>query len=112
MSTLTSNLSDLAADNMYVLDAGDGKGYVSSRLALQYNMKVLGIDASEVNTEGSQKRMKKLEVIHFRDVNPESIKNSKDALGNVSSFQFCFACSSRRRKVENRCQAQLLRRKV
>lgn len=61
VSTLTSNLSDLATDNMYVLDAGDGKGYLSSRLALQYNMKVLGIDASEVNTEGSQKRMKKLE---------------------------------------------------
>uniref|UniRef100_T1GLK3 Methyltransferase domain-containing protein n=1 Tax=Megaselia scalaris TaxID=36166 RepID=T1GLK3_MEGSC len=44
-----------------VIDAGDGKGYLSSRLALQYKLKVLGIDASTSNTENALDRKKKLE---------------------------------------------------
>lgn len=46
-----------------VVDAGDGKGYLSSRLALQYKFKVLGIDANSINTNGAMARLEKLEVI-------------------------------------------------
>lgn len=49
-------------DHLYVIDAGDGKGYLSSRLALEYQLKILGIDANAVNTEGALKRTLKLEV--------------------------------------------------
>lgn len=47
---------------LFVVDAGDGKGYLSSRLALEHNLKVLGIDASATNTNGAQKRVSKLQV--------------------------------------------------
>lgn len=45
----------------YIIDAGDGKGYLSSRLALQYGHKVLGIDFKETNTENAVQRNKKLQ---------------------------------------------------
>lgn len=45
-----------------VIDAGDGKGYLSSRLALEHRLTVLGIDANEGNTMGSLKRSEQLEV--------------------------------------------------
>lgn len=44
-----------------IIDAGDGKGYLSSRLALQYQLKVLGVDASTSNTENAMDRKQKLE---------------------------------------------------
>lgn len=43
-----------------IIDAGDGKGYLSSMLALQYGKFVLGIDASETNTHGAEKRKQKM----------------------------------------------------
>lgn len=43
-----------------IIDAGDGKGYLSSMLALQYGRFVLGIDASEINTHGAEKRKQKM----------------------------------------------------
>lgn len=50
---------------VYIVDAGDGKGYLSSRLALQYKHRVLGIDFQELNTENALQRNRKLEVFHF-----------------------------------------------
>lgn len=47
---------------LFIVDAGDGKGYLSSRLALQYGHKILGIDCKESNTENALERSKKLEV--------------------------------------------------
>lgn len=44
-----------------IIDAGDGKGYLSSRLALQYRRTVLGVDASTSNTENALDRKQKLE---------------------------------------------------
>lgn len=38
-------------------------GYLSSRLALEYKLRVLGIDANSSNTENALKRNSKLEVI-------------------------------------------------
>ncbi|XP_055905028.1 probable methyltransferase-like protein 25 [Eupeodes corollae] len=49
------------AKDLYIVDAGDGKGYLSSRLALQYDHKVLGIDFKETNTENASERNKKLQ---------------------------------------------------
>lgn len=50
------------ATDLYIIDAGDGKGYLSSRLALQYQHKVLGIDFNESNTENALERNRKLQV--------------------------------------------------
>lgn len=49
-------------ENQYIIDAGDGKGYLSSRMALQYGHRVLGIDANEMNTENALSRNRKLQV--------------------------------------------------
>lgn len=48
------------SQNLHVIDAGDGKGYLSSRIALEYNINVLGIDASGSNTDGAKYRAEKL----------------------------------------------------
>jgi len=50
----------MQTEKMLTIDVGDGKGYLSSRLALQHKIKVLGIDGSSTNTEGAAKRNKKL----------------------------------------------------
>ncbi|XP_060536543.1 probable methyltransferase-like protein 25 [Cylas formicarius] len=55
----------------HVIDIGDGKGYLSSMLALNYQIPVLGIDASKVNTEGSVQRARKLAKVWNRVVNNE-----------------------------------------
>lgn len=46
----------------HVVDIGGGKGYLSSMLALEHNLKVLSIDASKVNSDGAMKRTIKLKV--------------------------------------------------
>lgn len=45
-----------------VVDAGDGKGYLSSHLALKYKLNVLGVDARPNNTQSAINRLEKLEV--------------------------------------------------
>lgn len=45
----------------HVVDIGGGKGYLSSILALEYQLKVLSIDASQINSLGAAKRAVKLE---------------------------------------------------
>ncbi|KAF2899991.1 hypothetical protein ILUMI_06184, partial [Ignelater luminosus] len=44
----------------HVVDIGDGKGYLSSMLALHHTIPVLGIDASLINTDGAVKRVRML----------------------------------------------------
>jgi len=46
----------------HVVDVGGGKGYLSSILALRHGLRVLGVDASPVNTRGAARRTEKLEV--------------------------------------------------
>ncbi|XP_069714463.1 probable methyltransferase-like protein 25 isoform X1 [Phaenicophaeus curvirostris] len=43
-----------------VIDIGSGKGYLSSYLSMQYNLKVYGIDSSNSNTSGAHERNRKL----------------------------------------------------
>lgn len=45
-----------------VIDAGDGKGYLSTRLSLEHNIKVLGVDYNPTNTRGAMIRSEILEV--------------------------------------------------
>lgn len=52
-------------DRLVVVDAGDGKGYLSSRVALQHKLNVIGIDSNPSNSEGAIKRITRLEVSHF-----------------------------------------------
>lgn len=46
----------------HVVDVGGGKGYLSSVLALHHELRVLGVDSSQVNTHGAAKRTQKLKV--------------------------------------------------
>ncbi|KAJ6651391.1 hypothetical protein lerEdw1_020964 [Lerista edwardsae] len=48
-----------------VIDLGSGKGYLSSFLSMQYNLKVYGIDSSNTNTHGANERNRKLKK-HWR----------------------------------------------
>jgi len=48
-----------------VIDIGSGKGYLSSFLSMQYNLKVYGIDSSNNNTNGAHERNRKLKK-HWR----------------------------------------------
>lgn len=61
VSTLSTFKSKDLNDRMFIIDAGDGKGYLSSRLALEHGLKVLGVDSSSVNTFGAEKRNSKLQ---------------------------------------------------
>lgn len=45
-----------------VIDAGDGKGYLSTRLSLEHDIKVLGVDCNPTNSFGALVRSEKLEV--------------------------------------------------
>lgn len=45
-----------------IVDAGSGKGYLSSRLVLEYKYRVLGIDSNTLNTERALQRGQKLQV--------------------------------------------------
>ncbi|XP_044133163.1 methyltransferase-like protein 25 [Bufo gargarizans] len=53
-----------ALTNVYgvkqVIDVGAGKGYLSSYLSMHYGLKVYGIDSSHINTDGANKRNRKL----------------------------------------------------
>ncbi|XP_075712912.1 putative methyltransferase-like protein 25 isoform X2 [Rhinoderma darwinii] len=43
-----------------VIDLGAGKGYLSSYLSMRYDLRVYGIDSSHTNTDGANKRNRKL----------------------------------------------------
>ncbi|XP_030372687.1 methyltransferase-like protein 25 [Scaptodrosophila lebanonensis] len=58
---LIESASKKQDNDFYIVDAGDGKGYLSSRLALQYYHRVLGIDANAKNTENALARNSKLQ---------------------------------------------------
>lgn len=62
ISTLCGTQKNETNGPLCVIDAGDGKGYLSSRLALEHQLHVLGIDANATNTAGAQKRTAQLEV--------------------------------------------------
>ncbi|KAH8348767.1 hypothetical protein KR084_010850 [Drosophila pseudotakahashii] len=60
-AALVDHLVKNSSQDSYIVDAGDGKGYLSSRLALQYGHRVLGIDANAENTQNALSRNRKLQ---------------------------------------------------
>ncbi|CAG9854557.1 unnamed protein product [Phyllotreta striolata] len=63
----------------HLVDIGDGKGYLSSLLALHNKIPVLGVDASETNTDGSVKRIKKLSKV-WNSITSDAAKESSQHL--------------------------------
>ncbi|XP_061871988.1 probable methyltransferase-like protein 25 isoform X2 [Colius striatus] len=59
MSELVDNIANYCGIKQ-VIDIGSGKGYLSSFLSMQYNLKVYGIDSSNTNTNGAHERNRKL----------------------------------------------------
>ncbi|NXL64087.1 MET25 protein, partial [Chordeiles acutipennis] len=59
-----------------VIDLGSGKGYLSSFLSMQYNLKVYGIDSSSTNTNGARERNRKLKK-HWRAYQNQGRANLK-----------------------------------
>lgn len=62
MSEISAAVGQIAQSS-HTIDIGDGKGYLSSALALHNGLKVLGVDSSDVNTKGAAKRNIKLNKI-------------------------------------------------
>ncbi|XP_058053486.1 probable methyltransferase-like protein 25 [Anopheles bellator] len=59
-SLCTAVASGGSPEDVIVIDAGDGKGYLSSRIALEHGLKVLGVDCNEENTSSAEKRRDRL----------------------------------------------------
>ncbi|XP_024056618.1 methyltransferase-like protein 25 [Terrapene carolina triunguis] len=64
MSELIDSIANFCGIKQ-VIDLGSGKGYLSSFLSMQYNLKVYGIDSSNTNTYGANERNRKLKK-HWR----------------------------------------------
>jgi len=62
MSNLVAQFASLT-DSTHMVDVGDGKGYLSTMLALEYQIPVLGLDSSLIKTSGVPKRIRKLQKI-------------------------------------------------
>lgn len=62
LSSIVAALKEIGGST-HVIDVGDGKGYLSSMLALHHKIPVLGIDASLNNSKSAVVRVKKLEKI-------------------------------------------------
>ncbi|XP_041442226.1 methyltransferase-like protein 25 [Xenopus laevis] len=59
MSQLVQSIANVCGVKE-VIDLGAGKGYLSSYLSMKYNLKVYGIDSSDTNTDGANRRNRKL----------------------------------------------------
>lgn len=59
-SSIVGTLACARNKQHFVLDIGDGKGYLSTRLALEFNLKVLGIDGNPDNVRLAESRNERL----------------------------------------------------
>ncbi|XP_045467654.1 probable methyltransferase-like protein 25 [Harmonia axyridis] len=62
LSSIVASLKEIGGAS-HIIDVGDGKGYLSSMLALHHKIPVLGIDASPNNSKAAVERVQKLEKI-------------------------------------------------
>lgn len=62
LSAIASSVHNVCKTS-HLVDVGDGKGYLSSMLALHHKIKVLGIDSSITNTKNAVKRVQKLQKV-------------------------------------------------
>ncbi|XP_052861039.1 probable methyltransferase-like protein 25 [Anopheles cruzii] len=70
-TAVASGVPNGSPEDVIVIDAGDGKGYLSSRIALEHGLKVLGVDCNEGNTSGAKKRRDRL-----KNKIPKAVKKS------------------------------------
>lgn len=73
----------LASKTSHLVDIGDGKGYLSSFLSLHYKIPVLGVDASEVNTDGAVKRVQRLSKVWNSLTNENNVRKSKQTSSDL-----------------------------
>uniref|UniRef100_A0A6P7G621 Methyltransferase-like protein 25 n=1 Tax=Diabrotica virgifera virgifera TaxID=50390 RepID=A0A6P7G621_DIAVI len=77
LSYIAAALSNISGTT-HLIDIGDGKGYLSSMLALHHKIPVLGIDASAINTNGAVTRVKKLSRVWNAVSSPQKEVKSKE----------------------------------
>ncbi|CAH1280917.1 unnamed protein product [Diabrotica balteata] len=76
LSYIAAALNNISGTT-HLIDIGDGKGYLSSMLALHHKIPVLGIDASVINTTGAVTRVKKLSRVWNAVASPQKEVKSK-----------------------------------
>lgn len=84
LTEIISRIAEISKTKHFV-DIGDGKGYLSSALALNNGFKVLGIDSSNVNTNSAAKRVKKLNK-HWKNVTKDKEKNNSDLYKQITQY--------------------------
>jgi Methyltransferase domain len=78
ISRLVAALSKARGKEHFIIDVGDGKGYLSSRLSLEFKLKVLGIDGNQSNTKEAEKRNLRLSKTWNALVKKEAKKKNID----------------------------------
>jgi hypothetical protein len=93
VSIASALIANLAKKDGLIIDIGDGKGYLSSRLSLEYQLNVLGIDGNPTNTKNAEKRNQKLKKLWNGLVKREAIvenlplENLDAVKNNKSSYK-------------------------
>lgn len=80
ISRTVAALSKARGKEHFIIDVGDGKGYLSSRLNLEFHLKVLGIDGNYRNTKEAEKRNQQLSKKWKALVTKEAKKKSIETL--------------------------------
>jgi len=79
ISRIVAALANARGKNHLIIDVGDGKGYLSSRLNLEFKLKVLGVDGNQHNSTEAVKRNKQLSKKWNGLVTKEAKKSNVDA---------------------------------
>lgn len=74
-------LSRARGKEHFIVDIGDGKGYLSSRLNLEFKLKVLGIDGNDQNSKEAVKRNQKLSKMWNTLVTKKAVKENVEISG-------------------------------
>ena len=80
ISRIVAALANARGKNHFIIDVGDGKGYLSSRLNLEYKLAVLGIDGNQNNSTEAVKRNKQLSKKWNALVTKEAKKENRDII--------------------------------
>lgn len=78
-SKIVGMLSKVRHKKPLILDFGDGKGYLSSRVSIEFNLQTLGIDSSDQNTREAELRNAKLTKLWPHLVKKEAARKNIEA---------------------------------
>lgn len=81
ISRVIAALSQARGKEHFIVDVGDGKGYLSSRLNLEFKLKVLGIDGNDQNSREAVKRNQKLSKLWNTLVTKKAVKDNIEISG-------------------------------